>query len=104
MRGVHGSVACVACEQKRQRGAPLARLACSTRRPPRAPTPTGYPLPPFHLIHTHAWHQVVTTCSEVFPLLAATLLGDGVNATLSGLLRGAGRQELGALLSLGSYW
>ena len=48
--------------------------------------------------------EVVATCAQIFPLLAATLMGDGVNAALSGLLRGAGRQQLGALLSLGTYW
>ena len=30
--------------------------------------------------------------------------GDGFNATIGGVLRGAGRQELGALLNLLSYW
>jgi len=32
------------------------------------------------------------------------MMGDGINATIGGVLRGAGRQELGALLNLGSYW
>jgi hypothetical protein len=30
--------------------------------------------------------------------------GDGLNATVGGMLRGAGRQELGAVLNLASYW
>lgn len=32
------------------------------------------------------------------------MFGDGMNATIGGVLRGAGRQELGALLNLASYW
>lgn len=45
---------------------------------------------PFTL-DTHA------TCSRL-------QFGDGFNATIGGVLRGAGRQELGALLNLLSYW
>ena len=37
-----------------------------------------------------------TTCDS--------LLGDGTNAVLQGLLRGAGRQETGALTNLLTYW
>lgn len=38
------------------------------------------------------------------PSRAAEQPGDGLNATVGGVLRGAGRQELGALLNLASYW
>lgn len=39
-----------------------------------------------------------------FPLTHHPQLGDGLNAVVGGILRGAGRQELGALLNLCSYW
>ncbi|EFN59041.1 hypothetical protein CHLNCDRAFT_19008 [Chlorella variabilis] len=48
--------------------------------------------------------EVVAMCAATFPLMSASMFGDGLNCTISGVLRGAGRQELGALLNLGSYW
>lgn len=41
---------------------------------------------------------------SVMPILAANLIGDGVNATCSGVVRGAGRQSLGAASNLVSFW
>ncbi|KAI3433740.1 hypothetical protein D9Q98_003547 [Chlorella vulgaris] len=48
--------------------------------------------------------EVIALCGKTFKLMAASMAGDGLNAVISGVLRGAGRQELGALLNLGSYW
>lgn len=47
---------------------------------------------------------VVAASAAIFPIMAWCLLGDGVNATVAGVLRGAGRQEIGALYNLIAYW
>jgi hypothetical protein len=47
---------------------------------------------------------VVAAAAPVFPVMAFCLLGDGINATLGGMLRGAARQEVGAVLGIVSYW
>lgn len=48
--------------------------------------------------------EVIAACAAAFPVMAGSMFGDGMNATIGGVLRGAGRQELGALLNLASYW
>lgn len=55
-------------------------------------------------LRRHSHSQVVRTAAGVFPVLALTLPGDGLNCVLSGVLRGAGRQALGACLNLVTYW
>lgn len=47
---------------------------------------------------------VVAATVDLLLLVVATLPGDGTNATLQGLLRGAGRQEIGAVANICSYW
>ncbi|PSC70154.1 MATE efflux family [Micractinium conductrix] len=47
---------------------------------------------------------VVARTAQLLPLFALSLFGDGTNAVLQGLLRGAGRQHLGAVTNLLSYW
>jgi MATE family multidrug resistance protein len=49
-------------------------------------------------------HEVAAMTASVVPAICLTMLLDGQNATLSGALRGAGRQGLGALLGLVCYW
>lgn len=38
------------------------------------------------------------------PLLAVVVIGDGLNATFSGVIRGAARQTLGVAVNLAAYW
>ncbi|KAL4427911.1 hypothetical protein ABPG75_002000 [Micractinium tetrahymenae] len=59
----------------------------------------------------HSWPRlftdspaVVARTAQLLPLFALSLFGDGTNAVLQGLLRGAGRQHLGAVTNLISYW
>ncbi|KAL4855257.1 Protein DETOXIFICATION 1 [Chlorella vulgaris] len=59
----------------------------------------------------HDWPRLFTTSPAVIertahllPLFALSLFGDGTNAVLQGLLRGAGKQETGAITNLLSYW
>ncbi|PSC71531.1 MATE efflux family [Micractinium conductrix] len=59
----------------------------------------------------HSWAYVFTDAPDavaltasLLPIFALSLPGDGLNATLQGLLRGAGRQETGAITNLCSYW
>ena len=47
---------------------------------------------------------VIQATAAVVPLIAFCMLGDGVNASIGGTLRGIGRQELGAKYNLLSYW
>lgn len=54
--------------------------------------------------YSRACWQVVRAAGRVFPLLAAALPGDGMNAVLGGVLRGAGRQTLGAAMNLLTFW
>lgn len=49
-------------------------------------------------------NDVGSAAATVFPVMAWCLLGDGINATIGGVLRGSGRQELGAALNLVAYW
>jgi MATE family multidrug resistance protein len=48
--------------------------------------------------------EVATAAAKIFPIMACCLIGDGVNAAVGGVLRGAGRQELGAIFNLVAYW
>lgn len=48
--------------------------------------------------------EVVETAALLMPILAVMVVGDGLNTACGGMLRGAGRQGLGALLMLGSFW
>lgn len=47
---------------------------------------------------------LVAAVASLMPIFALTLPGDGANCVLQGLLRGAGRQSLGAVTNLCSYW
>jgi MATE family multidrug resistance protein len=47
---------------------------------------------------------VIRATAEIVPLIAFCMLGDGVNASIGGMLRGIGRQEIGAKYNLLSYW
>jgi Na+-driven multidrug efflux pump len=42
--------------------------------------------------------------ARVVPVLAWVVVGDGLMAVLGGIVRGAGRQSLGAWLNLLGYW
>lgn len=48
--------------------------------------------------------SVVERTAALLPVFALSLPGDGANATLQGLLRGAGRQGVGAITNICSYW
>lgn len=59
----------------------------------------------------HVWGLIFTDVRAVvelvgatLPILAATIIGDGVNVTLSGVIRGCGRQSLGATINIVTYW
>ncbi|KAK9806774.1 hypothetical protein WJX72_002374 [[Myrmecia] bisecta] len=59
----------------------------------------------------HQWARVFTEDEKVVGLvarlmlpLAASLFGDGIMTVLAGVLRGAGRQRLGALVNLITIW
>lgn len=47
---------------------------------------------------------VIASCCTVLPLLAGLVFFDGVNAVVSGVLRGSGRQMLGAGINVIGYW
>eukprot|EP00879_Flechtneria_rotunda_P021271 GHRR01022410.1.p1 GENE.GHRR01022410.1~~GHRR01022410.1.p1 ORF type:complete len:217 (+),score=52.76 GHRR01022410.1:45-695(+) len=47
---------------------------------------------------------VIASCCGVLPLLAGLVFFDGVNAVVSGVLRGSGRQMLGATINAIGYW
>ena len=47
---------------------------------------------------------VIRATADIVPLVAFCMLGDGVNASIGGMLRGIGRQEIGAKYNLLSYW
>ena len=48
--------------------------------------------------------SLVAVVASLMPIFALSLPGDGANAVLQGLLRGAGRQSTGALTNLCSFW
>lgn len=47
---------------------------------------------------------VLKAAAPLFALMAWCTIGDGLNAVMGGVLRGAGRQELGACINLVAYW
>jgi hypothetical protein len=47
---------------------------------------------------------VVALTATAVPPLAASLVGEGANTVLSGVMRGCGRQRIGALVNLVTYW
>ncbi|GAX82606.1 hypothetical protein CEUSTIGMA_g10032.t1 [Chlamydomonas eustigma] len=48
--------------------------------------------------------EVIMLTSQATPMLAASLVGEGANTVLAGVLRGCGRQKIGATINLGMYW
>lgn len=77
-------------------------MRCAAPLRPQPPNTCAAPAPISHL-GTDAPDAVALTAS-LLPIFALSLPGDGLNATLQGLLRGAGRQETGAITNLCSYW
>lgn len=47
---------------------------------------------------------VVAAAAATMPLIAAAVVGDGINGALAGVVRGAGRQGPAAALNLVVYW
>lgn len=65
----------------------------------------------YFTIYAHQWPRIFTDIPSVIdatasllPLFALCLPGDGTNATLQGLLRGAGAQKKGAISNILSFW
>lgn len=81
-----------------------ARALCVLELSPSMPWPGQCLTNIFPFSPSRLARQVIALCGKTFKLMAASMAGDGLNAVISGVLRGAGRQELGALLNLGSYW
>jgi Na+-driven multidrug efflux pump len=48
--------------------------------------------------------QVMLLTSQAVPMLAVSLIGEGANTVLAGVLRGCGRQKIGATINLIAYW
>ena len=48
--------------------------------------------------------EVIALTAVAVPPLAASLIGEGANTVLAGVLRGCGRQKLGAIVNLIMYW
>jgi len=48
--------------------------------------------------------EVIDTLVSIIPLICVVMLLDGQQGTLSGVLRGCGRQSLGAWVNLLGYW
>jgi MATE family multidrug resistance protein len=48
--------------------------------------------------------NVIASCVTVLPLLSVLMFFDGINSVASGVLRGAGRQALGAGVNFLGYW
>eukprot|EP00195_Chlamydomonas_chlamydogama_P009762 CAMPEP_0202901800 /NCGR_PEP_ID=MMETSP1392-20130828/14735_1 /ASSEMBLY_ACC=CAM_ASM_000868 /TAXON_ID=225041 /ORGANISM="Chlamydomonas chlamydogama, Strain SAG 11-48b" /LENGTH=532 /DNA_ID=CAMNT_0049588419 /DNA_START=201 /DNA_END=1799 /DNA_ORIENTATION=- len=49
-------------------------------------------------------YEVIVLTSQAVPMLALSLVGEGANTVLAGVLRGCGRQRIGAIINLGMYW
>jgi multidrug resistance protein, MATE family len=47
---------------------------------------------------------VAAAAAPVMVVMAICMFGDGINAVLGGTLRGAGRQEIGAIANLSAFW
>lgn len=48
--------------------------------------------------------QVIYLTAQAVPPLAVSLIGEGANTVLAGVLRGCGRQKIGAIVNLVIYW
>ncbi|KAF6260291.1 mate-domain-containing protein [Scenedesmus sp. NREL 46B-D3] len=48
--------------------------------------------------------DVVTLTAQAVPPLAVSLIGEGANTVLAGVMRGCGRQKIGASINLVTYW
>lgn len=48
--------------------------------------------------------EVVLLTAQAVPMLAVSLIGEGANTVLAGVLRGCGRQRIGATINLAMYW
>lgn len=48
--------------------------------------------------------EIIEIVADILPLVTIFQIADGVNACMGGLLRGAGRAVLGALINLMSYY
>jgi len=48
--------------------------------------------------------EVIALTSFAVPTLAISLIGEGANTVLAGVLRGCGRQKIGATINLVMYW
>ncbi|KAG1658935.1 hypothetical protein FOA52_007127 [Chlamydomonas sp. UWO 241] len=48
--------------------------------------------------------EVMLLTSQAVPMLAVSLIGEGANTVLAGVLRGCGRQKIGATINLIAYW
>mmetsp|Transcript_36261 Transcript_36261/g.107068 ORF Transcript_36261/g.107068 Transcript_36261/m.107068 type:complete len:165 (-) Transcript_36261:27-521(-) len=48
--------------------------------------------------------EVVQLTSQAVPMLAVSLVGEGANTVLAGVLRGCGRQKIGATINFVAYW
>ncbi|KAL6767870.1 hypothetical protein ACKKBF_B36925 [Auxenochlorella protothecoides x Auxenochlorella symbiontica] len=48
--------------------------------------------------------EVISLAADTLLIVACAILGDGINCTLNGMLRGCGRQTLGAVLNVASFW
>lgn len=47
---------------------------------------------------------VIMLTAQAVPPLAVSLIGEGANTVLSGIMRGCGRQKIGASVNLVTYW
>eukprot|EP00877_Chromochloris_zofingiensis_P011102 jgi/Chrzof1/6245/Cz17g17080.t1 len=48
--------------------------------------------------------NVIALTSQAVPPLAVSLIGEGANTVLAGVMRGCGRQKIGAAINLVTYW
>eukprot|EP00879_Flechtneria_rotunda_P031537 GHRR01034459.1.p1 GENE.GHRR01034459.1~~GHRR01034459.1.p1 ORF type:complete len:646 (+),score=178.69 GHRR01034459.1:333-2270(+) len=48
--------------------------------------------------------DVVQLTAQAVPPLAVSLIGEGANTVLAGVMRGCGRQKIGAAINLVTYW
>lgn len=48
--------------------------------------------------------MVDSMVARVMPIVALSVVGDGINSILSSTLRAAGRQAIGAALNVVGYW
>ncbi|WIA44443.1 hypothetical protein OEZ86_007198 [Tetradesmus obliquus] len=48
--------------------------------------------------------DVIMLTAQAVPPLAVSLIGEGANTVLAGVMRGCGRQKIGAAINLATYW